>query len=155
MAVGNLAPNPESAVTIKGREESLSCWSSWFGKAAEADGFPSLCLYRTISFIRWKVFLMLLNHWLYTWQLASSRGICTPYAGFANLGSDHFPFIEWPSLMLLSAQNIPVVLIAQRLLLPATCVLKVPTVFCGLKSYSTSHIWPLLNLFVLPFCLSF
>lgn len=92
----------------------MSFWSSWFGKAAEADDFPSLPLCRTISFVRWKVVLVLLKHWPSLWQLASSQGVCIPYARCANLGSYHYLFIEWPSLILLSAQNILVISIVNK-----------------------------------------
>ena len=94
MAVGNLASDPEPAVTGKVGKKACPVGHLDFEKQLRWTVFQVFVFVEQHAFVRWKVFLMLLKHCPSIWQLASSQGIGTLYGGFTNLGSYLFLFIQ-------------------------------------------------------------
>lgn len=103
MAVGNSAPDPESADTVKDEKKACPAGHLDLEKQLRQTLF-GLCLCRTISFVSWESLPDASKPLTIHLTTSPSQRMCIPHARFANLGSYHFLFIEWPSLISLSAQ---------------------------------------------------
>lgn len=93
MAVGNSAPDPEWADTVKDEKKACPAGHLDLEKQLRQMLFH-LCLCRTISFVSWEGLPDASKPLTIHLTTSPSQCMCTPYARFANLGSYHFLFIE-------------------------------------------------------------